>query len=563
MSALLRLPRLGLRSLGLGMALSADARGMFYADFAANVYQKDQQTAALTDVFALTRASTKWADNVAGTWAEFAINVAARTDKGVALGSADVTNYALGADFAGAVAGTPGTMPTKMPMSALPGGLTRTISLGTINGLPSLRVAISGTPASTTASFIDIVGNADGPSVSGVGDRAEAGVLMALASGTQPTIALNINERNVSNTNQGAGANSAVTGLDATLRYKSNARVVTNATSTKTTSSLSISFTSGVAVDFALDIVAPSHVKGSPPTPIPIITTGTAKTQSADAASLLLPATPIDFMLTFTNGAYRAAFNKSGTYALGANDLLGGALKKAQDLRRRAPPIYDNFAVQADGDLPGRFAKSGQVWQNLIGSSGSGVNGVIASGSLTSKVDSSPPSTVCYNAIVHNQPVTSVYSEVGFEVGADDTDGAPLAALISCPQRGAEPAVVDIVKGSVHVLFYRSKCFVQYFDPALWDGTTNPNGTSQTVLSHTYPVATTAGVKKLVGWRLVGNTLYVLMPDGTEQAVTNANWAPNVGNIAIWEHGFQNVDGGGATKFGNVYAGDDAFLAEA
>lgn len=527
--------------------------GTFYADFAGNVYQKDRQTVSLADALTLTRASSKLADDAAGTWSEFATDVAARTDTGLDLGSASVTNYALGGDMAGGVAGSPGTMPTKLSMSPTL-GLTRTLTFGTQQGLAYIEIRLSGTANATSIINTDFVGNADGmPTVQG--ERFEAGALFALVAGTLPTMTVNVNERDVSNANQGA-ASATVTGLTSSWQYKSAARTSTSATTTKSTSFFQFSVTNGQAVDFTLRVAAPSHLKGTLPTPIPVITTGATKTQAVDAASLLLPATPIDLMLTHASGAYRVAFNKSSTYALGASDLPGVlpfvTLEKAQDLRRRGPPLYDNFAIQADGNLPGRYAKSGQQWQNLVGSGGALVNAEIVSGVLISKVSGvSSPGTNCYSALVHSRDVTSMYAEIGF--GPAGTVGAG-ATLISC----TDPSVTGIVSGSVHIQFMFDRCFVQFFDPANY-----PPGASATdVGSFIYPSPMAEdGTLYLVGWRLVGTTLYVLGPDGIERTFTDAMFPVVAGPVAVWEHSFTNADGGDRVQYGDVYAGDDVFLA--
>ena len=62
-----------------------------------------------------------------------------------------ITNWISNSTFVGAVAGSPGTLPTSWAISAVPSGLTRTIGFTTINGVSCITINYSGTTTSAAS----------------------------------------------------------------------------------------------------------------------------------------------------------------------------------------------------------------------------------------------------------------------------------------------------------------------------------------------------------------------------------------------------------------------------
>jgi hypothetical protein len=103
----------------------------------------------LTDFVTTTRASVGYAENTAGVWAAFGTNVPRRTDKGLLVEEAR-TNGIRNNSMQGAVAGTPGTIPTNWAQN-IGAGITRTIvGTGTSLGINYIDVRYAGTLSAGT-----------------------------------------------------------------------------------------------------------------------------------------------------------------------------------------------------------------------------------------------------------------------------------------------------------------------------------------------------------------------------------------------------------------------------
>lgn len=136
-------------------------------DFRANLYQKIDtdgtdmaRTSTLSDLVTVSRASTKtnaggWDFTNGGTvgaLTEVASNTAATYSSCGILIEESSTNEIRNPRCEGAVAGTPGTMPTNWLVVAGGGVTTEVVGSGTEDGWPYLDFRISGTPTASTTS---------------------------------------------------------------------------------------------------------------------------------------------------------------------------------------------------------------------------------------------------------------------------------------------------------------------------------------------------------------------------------------------------------------------------
>ena len=120
--------------------IGADFDALYYR----SLYADRGYPKSFSDMHSITRASTKYAQDLAGVWTEFASGVPAITDRGILIEESR-TNQIRNNSMQGAVAGTPGTLPTNWGVSVA-GGLTRTVvGTGTENGIEYIDVRVQGT----------------------------------------------------------------------------------------------------------------------------------------------------------------------------------------------------------------------------------------------------------------------------------------------------------------------------------------------------------------------------------------------------------------------------------
>lgn len=141
--------------------------------------------------FTATRATTATRINSSGLVENVALNVP-RLDYSLGgcpsiLLEPQRTNSVLNSSMVGAVAGSPGTAPTGWAFNG-GGGLTRTISLGTENGLPYIDFRFQGT---ATQTFLTILPTPSSTSASAT-QNWNFSLYAKLVSGTLPSPRLNI-----------------------------------------------------------------------------------------------------------------------------------------------------------------------------------------------------------------------------------------------------------------------------------------------------------------------------------------------------------------------------------
>jgi hypothetical protein len=129
-----------------------------------------------------TRASVADWINVAGNGLETQAASGALRREAVrgALIEEAVTAQAYNSSLAGAVAGSPGTLPTSWTVS-IPAGITRTIALGTTNNIPWIDITLTGIV--TTAAQVSIIFAANNAVAALTGETWSASAFAAVTQG--------------------------------------------------------------------------------------------------------------------------------------------------------------------------------------------------------------------------------------------------------------------------------------------------------------------------------------------------------------------------------------------
>ena len=249
-------------------------------------------TKSFSDIITFTRASTATYFDATGTLQSAAINTprfdynpSTLAAQGLLIEEAR-TNSIRNNTMQGAVAGTPGTLPTNWAVSNL-GTLTQqVVGTGTVNGITYIDIRFSGT-TSTTQLSIRLEPNGTLAVPASNGQTWTISMWSAIVGGGLT----NITSRGYSllywdNANGFLGGGGAGTfNSTATLMRSSEAVTIAQVGTTFIQPQIYLVFNSGVAIDITLRIGLPQLEQGAFVTSV-IPTTTTALTRSADVASV-------------------------------------------------------------------------------------------------------------------------------------------------------------------------------------------------------------------------------------------------------------------------------------
>jgi len=228
------------------------------------------------------RANYGWADDSAGNWSAFPPSIPRITDKGLLVEEQRI-NSIRNNSMQGAVAGSPGTLPTNWLDAGL-GTLTKTIvGVGVENGVDYVDIRLAGVTSTVGYGlyFEALTGIVAAPA-----QAWSASVFFKLISGSYTNITgtfSHIRENDAG----GAALVSNLSGFvaDETLTRKLHTYTLVNAGVLRVVHGLSVSFASGVAIDITLRIGWPQLELGAFPTS-PIRTTSAAVQRNVDQVSL-------------------------------------------------------------------------------------------------------------------------------------------------------------------------------------------------------------------------------------------------------------------------------------
>jgi hypothetical protein len=260
-------------------------------DFTTGVYWAPG--ANVPEVLTCSRASVGYIDTVAGVWSSVAANTLRRSDKGALIEEAR-TNSIRNNSMTGAVAGTPGTLPSIGWAANIGAGVSRTIvGIGTQNGIDYIDIRISG--SSAVVSAFRLFFELSNTIAAATGQAWSESIFLAIVGGTTTNITsirLGWNE----NTSAGGfvrqeNGPSLAPSLSATLtRFSLIATLSGGGTVAAVMPALEIQATVSAAIDITLRIGWPQMEQGGWVTS-PIRTTSAAATRAADVVTLTAPPT--------------------------------------------------------------------------------------------------------------------------------------------------------------------------------------------------------------------------------------------------------------------------------
>jgi hypothetical protein len=246
-----------------------------------------------SQIITFTRASTATFFNSAGVLTSAAID-APRLDYNPSTLAAQGllieesrTNSIRNNTMVGAVAGTPGTLPTNwVTIGGGLGTLTQQIvGTGTSNGITYIDVKISGT-TSTTSFGIQFESFTQIAALSGQTWTGSFWVSRVAGANTNiSSVNIRVHERDVAGVSLGNTSVDFLSTLSTTLTRNAVTRTMASASTAFVTSDVLFIFASGVAIDITLRIGLPQLELGAFATSV-IPTTTTALTRAADVASV-------------------------------------------------------------------------------------------------------------------------------------------------------------------------------------------------------------------------------------------------------------------------------------
>jgi hypothetical protein len=243
---------------------------------------------SFTSALAITRASAGYAQDGNGLWLPFASGELRRANGTGLLLEEARTNSIRNNSMQGAVAGSPGTLPTNWFVGNARGLTISVAQVTTQSGIDTARVSLAGTP--TSSGRVGLFFDASTTLAAVQGNKVAVSAFLALVAGALTNIssvALQVDEYSSTPTFLTTTGGSALS-VDSALGRKTSVLTIASATAATVQPVIAFTVTNGQPVNATFDIGWPQLELGAFATS-PIRTTSAAATRAADVITLNNP----------------------------------------------------------------------------------------------------------------------------------------------------------------------------------------------------------------------------------------------------------------------------------
>ena len=273
---------------------------------------------------------TATALDLAGNVIQFATGVPRITNRGILVEEAR-TNGIRNSVAAGAVAGTPGTLPTNWLELSLGAGISRqVVGAGTEDGLTYVDMRFFGTTSNSPAVQLNF--EQPGIVAASAAQVWTTSCFTKLVAGSLADVSLvtlRLYPRSAVPAELPGVVSSDLKSEITAARARISAALTTPASTATVNTGIAFSVTGTKTLDFTIRLYSPQLELGAFATS-PIITTGAAGTRGADAASIVLPSNVSSYTATYNNGTTATgAVTAGATFDLiAARPWLNGYLQR-------------------------------------------------------------------------------------------------------------------------------------------------------------------------------------------------------------------------------------------
>ena len=320
------------------------------------------------------------------------------------------TNSLRNNTMVGAVAGTPGTVPTNWGDVPTSNGLNRQIvGIGTQNGITYIDIRYSGTTTATSTTVTQP--EPSSATVAANGQAWTASSWLALVGGS--TSGLTVIQRVTGRSSVGGFLENTDTtvALSSTLTRYVASITMANASTLRVSSDIVLSYSSGAAIDITLRIGLPQLEQGAKESSV-ITTTSATATRSADVASI-------------TGTAFTSFYNQSeGTvfsaFSIPTSSTTGGA--RVYSLSNSSATTQAWLRLQ--GGTNRLYEVTDSSTQQAVLSAGTFSAGVLYRGAVALKTNDFGFSENGSTPTVDNSGTLGTVDRMG--IGMDSSGSAPL-----------------------------------------------------------------------------------------------------------------------------------------
>ncbi len=319
-----------------------------------------------------TRASVKQVSDANGNWSQVAANVTATSALGRSTEEAR-TNSIPNNSMVGAIAGSPGTLPTGWSGGGTVNGVTQTvIGTGIIQGINYIDINYAGTPTASGAAAFSLA-----TSITASQNQVwTQSAFLALMSGSWSNVSAYFDIEEVPS---GASDNKILNGVvtSSTLSRIVNIQTLGQSNTTSISYRFLFYYTISQPINFTIRIGWPQLEQGASVTS-PVVTSGTALTRAADVTTM--PVTVGSAYTLFEQGAPQSPTGYSTNQTL--LELSNGAGANQFGMFRLSTGI-SNFYMSGGSSWN---VNGGSLPQNAVANMAASNNGSAQNGSVNASL---------------------------------------------------------------------------------------------------------------------------------------------------------------------------------